>query len=83
MGFPLWFSGFRYNINTKDEGKMLLIVYSVAEAETTEGLFDDIVGLWASVSADAADFTVRDVLLELCFAEDHSALDFLRCRTRQ
>lgn len=62
---------------------MLLIVYSVAEAETIEGLFDDIVGLWTSISADAADFTVSDVLLELCLAEDHSAMDSLSCRTRQ
>lgn len=62
---------------------MLLIVYSFAEAETTEGLFDDIIGLWTSISADAADLTVRDVLLELSFAEDHSALDSLSCRTCQ
>lgn len=62
---------------------MLHIAYSVAEAETMEGLFDDIVGLWTSISANAADFTVRHVLLELSFAEDHSALDSLSCRTRQ
>lgn len=56
---------------------------SVAKAETTEGLFDGIVGLWTAIRADAADLTERDVLLELSLAEDHSASDSLSRRTRQ
>lgn len=59
---------------------MLIMVYSVTEAETIEGLFD-IVDLWIFISA--ADFAARDVLLELCFAEDHSVLALPSLRTRQ
>lgn len=62
---------------------MLLIVYSVAKAETIEGLFDDIFGLGTSINADGADVTVGDVLLEFSFAEDHGALHSPSCRTRQ
>lgn len=62
---------------------MLLMLRSVAEAEPIEGLFDNIIGLWTSSGADVADFTVRDVLLELPFAEDDSALSLLSDRTRQ
>lgn len=56
---------------------------SVAKAETIEGLFDGILSLWTAVSADAADITARDLLLELPLAENHTALDPLSCRTSQ
>lgn len=77
-----WFSGFWCTINTEDVGRMLIMVYSVTEAETIEGLFD-ISGLRTFISADVADFAARDVLLELRFAEDHSVLALLSDRTRQ
>lgn len=62
---------------------MLLMLRSVAEAETIEGLFDNVNGLWTFNGADVADFTVGDILLELPFAEDDSALGLLGVRTRQ
>lgn len=62
---------------------MLLMLPSVAEAETIKGLFDDISGLWTFNGANVADFTVGDVLLELAFAEDHSALVLGSGRTCQ
>lgn len=69
LGYALWFSG--------------LFVYSVAKAETTEGLFDVIFSLGTSIDAGVANVALRDVLLEFPFAEDHSALDSLSVRTRQ
>lgn len=62
---------------------MLLVLRSVAEAETIEGLFDNVNGLWTFNGADVADFAVGDILLQLPFAEDDSALGLLSVGTRQ
>lgn len=52
---------------------MLQLVLSlIAEAESVEGFFDVLIGLW-SAGADTEDIAGRDVLLQLSLAEDNRA----------
>lgn len=63
--------------------KVHMVLSPIAEAETVEGLFDVLVGLGTFTRADTEDVALRDVLLQLSLAEDHSAFGSLRPRTCQ
>lgn len=54
----------------------------ITEAESVEGLFDVLIGLW-STGADTENLAERDILLQLSLAEDHSAFCSLRPRACQ
>lgn len=57
---------------------MLQLVLSlIAEAESVEGFFDVLIGLW-SAGADTEDIAGRDVLLQLSLAEDNRAFSSFR-----
>lgn len=60
-----------------------LVLLPVAEAETVEGLLDVLDVLGTLHCADTEDSAVRNLLLQLSLAEDHSALVSCSHRTRQ
>lgn len=73
----------RHN-NSEGVVRLLRLVLSpVAEAETVEGLLDVLIGLRPLSCADTEDSAVRNLLLQLSLAEDHSALVSGSPRTRQ
>lgn len=88
--YTLWFlshntvSCAKNGLNTEDILYILKLVLSpIAEAETIEGLFDVVIGLWTSAGANTEHFAVRDVLFQLSLAEDHIAFGSLPLRTCQ
>lgn len=84
--YTLWFINLysQPGFNTEESLYMLQLVLSpVPEAESVEGLFDVLIGLCASSGADAEYFAVRDILLQLSLAKEHSAFIPLYPGTRQ
>lgn len=70
--------------NSEGVVRLLRLVLSpVAEAETVEGLLDAFVGLGTLSCANTEDSAVRNLLLQLSLAEDHSTLGSRSPRTRQ
>lgn len=55
----------------------------ITEAQTVEGLFNVLAGLRTSARSDTEHVTLRDILLQLPFAEENSAVSSLRPRTHQ
>lgn len=54
-----------------------LLLSPFAEAQTVEGLFNVVTGLWLSTFAKLEHVAVGNVLLQLSLAEDHGALSSL------